>query len=190
MEKSIFHIVQTVKDQFKPDLYGDHGIFHWEQVEKIGLYLAKHYPDVDLEVISLFAYLHDSKVENDNHDPEHGKRAAEFITKIYSQKILKISQPQYTELEFACRYHSNPAKISDSVTVQVCWDSDRLDLWRVGEIPNPQYLNTQIAKQKDTIEWALHFVYDYYQANPANRPYMPPEVKEFEQINMTKRFLE
>ena len=183
-EKSTFHIVQIVKDQFEPDLHGDHGIFHWEQVEKIGQHLGKYYPDVDLKVISLFAYLHDSKVENDYHDPEHGKRAADFTAELYSKKILKISPSQYTQLEFACRYHSDPAKTSDSITVQVCWDSDRLDLWRVGEVPDPQYLNTRVARQKDTIEWALRFVYDYYQTNPVNRPYMPPEVKKLKQSKL------
>jgi uncharacterized protein len=32
------------------------------------------------------------------------------------------------------------------VTVQACWDADRLDLWRVGVTPDPLRLATQIAR--------------------------------------------
>jgi len=178
MEKSIPDIVQIVKDQFKLDLHGDHGTFHWEQVEKIGQHLEKHYPSVDLEIISLFAYLHDSKVENEYHDPYHGKRAAKFVRELYSKGVLKVFQSQYKKLEFACLHHSDPKKVSDDITVQICWDSDRLDLWRVGVIPDPQYLNTRIGKQKDTIEWALRFVRKYYQNDHEKRPYMPEAIKK------------
>ena len=40
------------------------------------------------------------------------------------------------------------------VTIQTCWDADRLDLGRVGIYPSPEYLSTEIAKRPETIRWA------------------------------------
>ena len=40
------------------------------------------------------------------------------------------------------------------ITVQTCFDSDRLDLGRVGITPDPRYLCTDAAKRPDTIRWA------------------------------------
>ncbi len=46
-------------------------------------------------------------------------------------------------------YHEN-------ITVQACFDSDRLDLGRVGHYPDPNRLCTPLAKELETIEWAYH----------------------------------
>ncbi len=40
------------------------------------------------------------------------------------------------------------------ITVQTCWDADRLDLGRVGITPNPRWLCTACAKDPATILWA------------------------------------
>jgi uncharacterized protein len=40
------------------------------------------------------------------------------------------------------------------VTIQTCWDSDRLDLGRVGIMPHPSLLCTEVAKRPETIKWA------------------------------------
>ena len=38
--------------------------------------------------------------------------------------------------------------------MQTCWDADRLDLGRVGIVPNPRYLCTPAAKSPAVIDWA------------------------------------
>ena len=43
---------------------------------------------------------------------------------------------------------------SNDITIQSCWDSDRLDLWRAGIEPDPKYLYTETAKELKTISWA------------------------------------
>jgi uncharacterized protein len=40
------------------------------------------------------------------------------------------------------------------ITIQTCWDSDRLDLGRVGITPHPRRLCTEAAKRPTTIKWA------------------------------------
>lgn len=53
----------------------------------------------------------------------------------------------------ACEKHSDGLTDAD-ITVQVCWDADRLDLGRVGVRPHARYLCTDAAKSPSVIEWA------------------------------------
>src|SRR5687768_16073458 len=67
-------VEELVYAQFKLDINGIHGIKHWKRVQLIGRYLAEH-TKADAEVVDLFAFLHDSKREDDYDDIHHGKRA-------------------------------------------------------------------------------------------------------------------
>ena len=148
-------LLNLIINQFRLDINSEHGLSHWQRVERIGDYLAKH-TKVDLKIINLFAYFHDSKRESEGRDPKHGLRAVSFIKELYSKNVLNISQNQLSQLTFACKHHNNPSIKSDDVAIQTCWDADRLDLWRVGTIPSPFFLNTDIAKQEKTIEFSRH----------------------------------
>jgi uncharacterized protein len=46
------------------------------------------------------------------------------------------------------------AATHDNITVQTCFDADRLDLGRVGKKPNAKFLCTDAAKSKEMIAWA------------------------------------
>ena len=54
----------------------------------------------------------------------------------------------------ACRGHTS-MNSTDDPTLAVCWDSDRLDLWRVGIYPRGQLLCTKEARRPEVIEWAV-----------------------------------
>lgn len=148
------YIFNLVKRQFKLDLNSDHGTKHWKRVQTISNYLAEQ-TKADIEVINLFAYLHDIKRENETDDPEHGERASIFVKELYDEKQIKISEKQLNQLVFACRYHSDPKSKSDDTTIQTCWDSDRLDLWRVGIIPDSEHLSLEVSKLEMTRKFAL-----------------------------------
>lgn len=139
--------------QFKLGIGSEHGISHWKRVEEIGQYLAQH-TKADSKIIYLFSYLHDLKRENEDYDSEHGLRASSFVKELYNKDILYISKEQLIQLTFACEHHNNSKIKSDDITIQTCWDADRLDLWRVGVMPDPYFLNTAIAKQEKTIEFS------------------------------------
>ena len=53
----------------------------------------------------------------------------------------------------ACAGHTHEKTHAD-ITIQTCWDADRLDLGRVGIRPDPTYLGTTAARRPDTISWA------------------------------------
>ena len=58
-------------------------------------------------------------------------------------------------LKRACELHTigRPGD-SNNVTIQTCWDADRLDLSRLGITPNPALLCTESARSPEVIEWA------------------------------------
>ncbi len=54
----------------------------------------------------------------------------------------------------ACAGHTNGTTQAD-VTIQTCWDCDRLDLGRAGITPHPDLLCTLAARQPEILQWAL-----------------------------------
>ena len=122
---------------------GVHGVSHWVRVLKNGIYISEkeHLPN---KVIMCFALLHDSQRLNDDEDPMHGRRAAEYALKI-RKSYLNMSDEEFEQLQFACVYHTHSENTEDKV-IHACWDSDRLDLGRVGITPDPCYLNTLTAR--------------------------------------------
>jgi len=144
-------LVELIQTQFALRLDGIHGVAHWARVRDYGLRLAQA-TNVSIQVVELFALLHDSKRRDDGLDPDHGQRAAEFV-KTLRGSMIALPVPDFERLVFACAYHSNGLVEAD-ITVQTCWDADRLDLGRIGIQPNPRYLCTEAARQLATIGWA------------------------------------
>ena len=144
-------LFNLIISQFKLGVDRVHGISHWRMVGEIGNYLAKQ-TKADIEVVNLFAYLHDAKRENEDDDLGHAKRASIFADELYNKKLFFISKSQLDKLLFACEHHSHSNVKSDDITVQTCWDADRLDLYRIGIIPDKLFLNTDFAKQDRVID--------------------------------------
>jgi uncharacterized protein len=129
-----------------------HGPSHWRRVEEIGLRLSAD-SGADVTVVRLFAVFHDCRRMNESWDPQHGPRAAILATEM-AGKHFQLDAKRLDLLVLACRQHTD-GKLSSDPTVGTCWDSDRLDLPRVGVIPRPKMLSTKIARQPETIAWAL-----------------------------------
>lgn len=83
---------------------------------------------------------------------EHGPRAARFAKKLRG-RVFDLDDDAFQLLFTACEGHTHERTHPD-VTVQTCYDSDRLDLGRVGIMPEPSYLCTDFAKLPATIKWA------------------------------------
>jgi uncharacterized protein len=103
-------------------------------------------------VIWLFAIFHDSCRENEGWDPKHGLRGAEFAKSLRTS-AFNISDEDFGLLHSACEHHTDGQNHTD-VTIQTCWDADRLDLGRVGIRPDVRYLCTEAAKDPKMIAWA------------------------------------
>lgn len=117
-----------------------HGIVHWHQVEYNGMLLAKK-TGADMDVVRLFAIFHDSRRFDDGYDREHGARGAEFAKLCREEKRFEIDDERFELLYKACELHTIQPR-TGIVTVDTCFDADRLDLGRVGFPLNPEKMAT------------------------------------------------
>jgi uncharacterized protein len=145
-------LIEAIRQGFALDWNGVHGVSHWERVRANGLRLAR-LTGAKAEIVELFAFLHDSKRLNNKWDPGHGKRAADFIETLQGT-LITLPGDDLALLTYACEYHTDGLLQAD-VTVQTCWDADRLDLGRAGITPQARYLCTPAAKDPALIEWAI-----------------------------------
>lgn len=117
-----------------------HGMPHWERVERNGLLLATE--EVNTTVVRLFAYLHDKWRIDNWEDLEHGKRAAENILKLRGTLLARLKDEEFEQLRKACELHTVCHRTGD-ITIDTCFDADRLDLPRVGILPRPSKMATE-----------------------------------------------
>jgi uncharacterized protein len=144
-------VLRTVLEDYTLPWDGFHGVAHWARVLENGLRLAPKTGAL-IEVVQLFAVLHDCRRLNEGEDPDHGPRAAEFSRELKGV-VFDLPDREFQLLHRACAGHTHERTHPD-VTIQTCWDADRLDLGRVGIFPEPDYLCTEFAKRPDTIRWA------------------------------------
>jgi len=144
-------LTKELRKQFALDWKGIHGASHWARVRENGLRLAES-TQARTDVVELFAFLHDSMRVNDDFDPYHGARAAQYAESLHGE-LFELDDDDLSLLKIACEGHSDGLMDAD-ITVQICWDSDRLDLGRVGIRPDPNRLCTMAAREPAMIEWA------------------------------------
>lgn len=119
--------------------YSIHGPDHWRRVLMNARQIAAH-SGADPEVIQLFALFHDSRRENEGHDPEHGARGAILAAELRG-KLFELEDTKFAILQYACRWHTKGKHHADP-TIGTCWDADRLDLGRVGVTPRAEFMST------------------------------------------------
>jgi uncharacterized protein len=155
------NLLATIKAEYALSWDGIHGIAHWTRVRENGLRLAER-TGAQTAVVECFAYLHDAKRLNDGGDPRHGARGAALARRLCAGApdragergdLLGLSDAQLELLVYACTHHTD-GLTEANVTIQTCWDADRLDLGRVGIRPRPERLCTPAAREPAILEWA------------------------------------
>jgi len=136
-----------------------HGERHWRAVAYAGLHLAPLVEDCDASTVLLFALFHDSMRLNEYSDPEHGLRGGELARQLLRDRV---PTQQLDVLFEACRDHTHVQHAAASTTA-VCWDADRLNLWRVGKEPDPTFLSTAPARDPELIWKARSFHDDEFE---------------------------
>lgn len=143
-------IVVDILRGYNLPVNGVHGVSHWGRVLEAGHRIAAQ-NGADLAVVEYFAVFHDSRRNDEGDDPGHGVRGAALVQEFKFR--LGLTEAQLEELRYACRNHTEGAT-DGSITVQTCWDSDRLDLWRVGIRPSMALLCTAAARDEEILEWS------------------------------------
>jgi uncharacterized protein len=129
-----------------------HGDQHWRAVAAVGLRLLPENRRADPMVVFLFSLFHDAMRINEAEDPGHGQRSAELAEELHG-RYFQLPPDRFGLLVEACAGHTD-VRFSDDATIGVCFDADRLNLWRVGTTPEAKYLSTDFALDDDLQHWS------------------------------------
>jgi len=151
MPVQLKQLVRAILEEYALPQQGVHGVSHWARVLENGIRLAK-VTNANIEVVQLFAVLHDAKRENEAVDDDHGRRGAEYAARLRGD-LFDLPDHDFNLLYTACAQHTDGLVEAD-ITIQTCWDADRLDLGRVEIEPEPQKLCTDAAKKPAMLKWA------------------------------------
>ena len=144
-------LVHRILEDYELPPHGTHGVGHWARVLENGFRLEKE-TGANVEVVQLFAVFHDSRRVNENMDDGHGERGGDLALELRGEWFV-LSDHDFDLLYYACAGHTGGTTEAD-ITVQTCWDADRLDLGRVGIVLEPPKLCTEVAKRPEIIKWA------------------------------------
>ena len=144
-------LVHRILEAYALPWHGTHGVSHWARVLENGLRLADA-TDAKVEVVQLFAVFHDARRVNERVDDDYGQRGADLAAELRGD-LFDLPDADFDLLYEACARHTDGETEAD-ITIQVCWDANRLDLGRVGMIPAPKMLCTPTARTWEMIQWA------------------------------------
>jgi len=150
-------LLDAILSQYPLSRGGPHGVAHWARVLENGRRLATE-TEACLAVVELFALFHDSQRFGEGDDPAHGLRGAELAAAFHGT-YYDLPPEEFELLFTACEQHTEGLTDGD-ITLQTCWDADRLDLGRVGIMPMPSRLCTDAAKTPDILVWAIERSHD------------------------------
>lgn len=129
-----------------------HGYDHWRGVERRGHYIAER-NGADKKVVSAFAFTHDIGRTSDSKEPGHGQCGADIIREFFVAEVFDLNARQYEQLLQAVTEHDIETAQSSDITVQTCWDADRLDLPRLYVFPDKNRLCTEVGKSEETFHY-------------------------------------
>jgi uncharacterized protein len=142
-------MIHEILEDYALPIRGYHGVVHWARVLENGRRLAAA-TGAKIEVVTLFALFHDSRRVNEDSDFGHGHRGAQYARSLRGT-LVHLDDADFELLFEACRLHTDGLTHGD-ITLQACWDADRLDLGRVGITPEPDLLCTDAARE--LLDWA------------------------------------
>lgn len=83
-----------------------HGPQHWRCVSLLGIRLTCQTAGGDPLVAFLFGLFHDAMRENDDDDPEHGKRGAALLRVFIAEGLVSLTPTQQYYVLYACETHT------------------------------------------------------------------------------------
>jgi uncharacterized protein len=103
-------LLAAIRTEYRLPWNGIHGVAHWARVLENGRRLARE-TGARLEVVELFAVLHDVRRVNENHDPEHGLRGARLAGELRG-RLFELDDEAHALLVEACTYHADGRRVA------------------------------------------------------------------------------
>ena len=145
-------ILHTVLEDYTLPWNGFHGVAHWARVLENGLRLAE---EIGCRHRGGPALCRAARLPAVQRAPRPGARPARCGARaVASGRRISSSPISTSGCCIAPALGHTHERTHPDVTIQTCWDADRLDLGRVGMMPDPRYLSTEIARRQETIWWA------------------------------------
>ena len=145
-------LIHSILERYALPWGGTHGVPHWARVLENGRRLAAR-TGAKIRIVEFFAVFHDSQRVNEGFDDDHGRRGAKLARELHGIQY-NLDHGDIELLIQACELHTE-GYLEGDVTVQTCWDADRLDLGRVGITPREEKLCTDGARDPDLLMWAI-----------------------------------
>lgn len=144
-----------------------HGVTHWTRVHRYGLLLADSLKLSEEErlAIALFGWTHDLARTDDNGGNQHSIDGAKYIQYVTDRLFSDFPETTLDVVTTAIRYHSDGMNAEEALyelpivdnstwsrestlnTIGCCWDADRLDLLRLGIVPDESMMSTPYWKE-------------------------------------------
>ena len=143
-----------------------HGVAHWTRVHRYGLLLADslELPDTEKLAIALFGWTHDLARTDDAGGNVHAYDGAKYVQVVTDNLFRDFPNTTLDVVKVAIRYHSDGMNTEEAIhelaitehsnwsresvlnVIGCCWDADRLDLLRLGIVPNESKMSTACWK--------------------------------------------
>src|SRR5689334_11236307 len=98
-------LMRAIRGQYRLSWRGIHGAGHWARVLENGLRLAE-VTGARVEVVQLFAVLHDACRFYDDWDPQHGPRGSALAAELQGIHF-NLSKKDLSLLRTACELHAD-----------------------------------------------------------------------------------
>ncbi len=144
-------LIRAILSRYALPWGGTHGAPHWARVLENGKRLSAT-TGAKIHIVELFAVFHDSQRVNEGFDDGHGGRGAKLARELHGLQC-ELNPKDLDLLIQACELHTE-GYLEGDITVQTCWDADRLDLGRVRITPRTEKLCTAGARSPDFLKWA------------------------------------
>ncbi len=145
-------LVRSILNRYTLPWEGTHGVPHWARVLENGRRLSE-ITRARRDIVELFAVFHDSQRINEAIDDGHGRRGSELARDLRGV-AYSLDDKAFDLLIQACDLHTE-GHLEGDITLQTCWDADRLDLGSVGIAPRPEKLCTEGARDPILFTWAV-----------------------------------
>ena len=139
-----------------------HGVAHWTRVHRYGLLLADSLKLSEKEkiAIALFGFTHDLARTDDGGGNQHSIAGAKYVQYVTDTLFSDFPNSTVDIVKVAIRYHSDGMNAEEALyelpiagssnwsresvlnMIGCCWDADRLDLLRLGIMPNESKMST------------------------------------------------